>query len=448
MSNSKINSKTAESLGYTYDIFENNLESSLRIELFDWNRIFSTESEDTINEHTTYTDLQTNDYKQIEDYNSESKISTTNINSNITGIIKALTLGLSYARKESTFTQREKYASKMRLCTKNYRVAFDYEYFKQYVKSNVQKDIDTMPAEKLFNKYGSHFLINIFKGGYLEEDISISKELYKATVSNSIGFSAIVNYKGKKAASGSVDVAFENEVKKFNQNSEAKIKTAGKIDQIFANYAANNPNTAITEPKADILCMLDSTKNNESLSGIWNLATTSVRSEELESYFKNTWFINQLLLRTLFIEDVIAVAGTSSTNAPKGYERINFDLNKGAKGAYIYLAIKVKTGSEIIEEGLNVVTALNATNNRENLLNDGFIKIDVDLNMGAKGNYIYLWKKFNPKKGDLSSGITDIQVIGVSNPSYAVNQFTAPYIRINQDFNEGAKGEFIYIYYK
>ncbi len=448
MPTNKFTKKTATALGYTYDIFDNNLESSLKSELFDWTKIFKNETASAINEYTTYVDIQTNEYKQIEEYNSESKYTAKNIDSNITGIIKALTLGISFARKESTFVQREKYASKSRLCTKNYRVAFDYNYFKKYIKPSVQKDIDTMKEEDLFNKYGSHFLTNIYKGGYMEEDIQISKEQYHNNVSNSISFSAVVNAKGKKAASGKVDVSFENAIQKMNLNAEISIKIAGKIDKDFANYATNNDAAVITEPKTDVLCMLETSKSSESLTGIWNLATNKKRATDLEKYFKEVWLVDQLLSRTLFIVDVSVVTGTSLTKAPKGYERINYDLNKGAKGAYIYLAIKVKTGSEIKDEGLRVVTALNATNNRTAILKDGFAKINVDLNMGAKGAYIYLWTKSNSIQGDLRNGITDIQVIGVSNPSFAINQFKEPYIGINQDFNEGAKGEYIYIYYK
>lgn len=75
----------------------------------------------------------------------------------------------------------------------------------------------------------------------------------------------------------------------------------------------------------------------------------------------------------------------------------------------------------------------------QNLQSQGFEKIDVDLNKGAGGNFIYIWYKYGPVP------ITRLQI--TFNKEMAVGLVNAGYTKIDKDLNAGAGGDFIYLWY-
>lgn len=91
------------------------------------------------------------------------------------------------------------------------------------------------------------------------------------------------------------------------------------------------------------------------------------------------------------IEDVIVLnAGKKNkVTVPEGYEKLDGDLNQGAGGDYIYLAVKRGTDKAKAVNGLAVAVGKNS----KAAAPAGFEKIDMDLNKGAGGKYIYLCKR-------------------------------------------------------
>ncbi|XP_067429065.1 uncharacterized protein [Thunnus thynnus] len=77
----------------------------------------------------------------------------------------------------------------------------------------------------------------------------------------------------------------------------------------------------------------------------------------------------------------------------------------------------------------------------QNLQAQGYRKINVDLNKGALGKYIYIWYK----KEDGAPPITRLQV--AFNDDMAVGLRKAGYTPINKDLNAGAAGDYIYLWY-
>ncbi|XP_058870711.1 uncharacterized protein si:dkey-30j10.5 isoform X2 [Acipenser ruthenus] len=81
--------------------------------------------------------------------------------------------------------------------------------------------------------------------------------------------------------------------------------------------------------------------------------------------------------------------------------------------------------------------------NEENvLLQKNYTKIDVDLNKNARGNYIYLWYK---KECNPCTAITRIQFSFKSEMETGLMQ--AGYTKIEKDLNAGARGDYIYLWY-
>lgn len=142
------------------------------------------------------------------------------------------------------------------------------------------------------------------------------------------------------------------------------------------------------------------------------------------------------------VVELYVLVGKSADIVPtSGFQKINVDLNDGAGGKYIYLCYKTeerasyKSGDYISE-----ITAV--TGDRNTPAPAGYEKIDVDLNMDAGGDYVYLCYQKND-----GEPITDIEVMS-TNDKNAKKHIPNEYTLCDVDLNKGAGGKYIYLYYK
>lgn len=138
-----------------------------------------------------------------------------------------------------------------------------------------------------------------------------------------------------------------------------------------------------------------------------------------------------------YIADIMVVHSKTKEKIiiPEGYEIIDVDLNEGAGGDYIYFCIKRDTTKE---NGIDDIKFL--CGNTSNLSCPvGYEKVNVDLNKGAGGKYIYLCKHRGSK-----NPLIDIKVIRSNTKDAAIPE---GYYKIPQDLNEGTKGKYIYLCY-
>jgi len=111
-----------------------------------------------------------------------------------------------------------------------------------------------------------------------------------------------------------------------------------------------------------------------------------------------------LLSSTAIAQDSVSeVTVITSNNAypapPPGYTRIDIDLNQGAGGDFIYVCYKKGVGAP--------VTGLAVTVNSGQPPTDSvYTRINVDLNRDAGGAFIWLWYTKDPDCGT----VHDIQV--------------------------------------
>jgi len=145
----------------------------------------------------------------------------------------------------------------------------------------------------------------------------------------------------------------------------------------------------------------------------------------------------QTKVEKLVIEDIIVINAGRKNNisVPEGYEKIDGDLNEGAGGDYIYLAVKRGTDETKAVNGLAVVSG----KNDRVAAPAGYEKIGMDLNKGAGGRYIYLCKR-KGKEG----AIHDVKVVSAKSANPPVPE---GYTMIHQDLNEKAGGKYIYLCY-
>ena len=118
------------------------------------------------------------------------------------------------------------------------------------------------------------------------------------------------------------------------------------------------------------------------------------------------------------------------TPTPAGFTKINVDLNQGAGGDFIYLCYKRGVGAPI--------TGLAVTVNSGSPPSDAeYVRWNLDLNRNAGGAYIYLWYSKDPD----CSVIRDLHVQADTGP------VPSGFTRINVDLNQGAGGAYIYLSY-
>ena len=96
---------------------------------------------------------------------------------------------------------------------------------------------------------------------------------------------------------------------------------------------------------------------------------------------------------------------------------------------------------------MNNITGLYAIGTRINdvIPPQGYTKIDIDLNSGTttQGRYIYLYYTRDTRSPKIWN-------LGVMNSAHEFTSFPLDpnWVFINQDLNEGAGGEFIYLLYE
>ena len=133
-----------------------------------------------------------------------------------------------------------------------------------------------------------------------------------------------------------------------------------------------------------------------------------------------------------------------SKEKPANFMKLEPSLNTGNLGPQINLCYR-KVDSQLADfiGGINVF----AGDTPDFPIQEGYVKINQDLNEGACGKYIYLC--YRPVKAHAESTeliVTDVMVIsGCSKNTYPDDP---TWIRIDQDCNDGAFGEYVYICYK
>jgi hypothetical protein len=129
-------------------------------------------------------------------------------------------------------------------------------------------------------------------------------------------------------------------------------------------------------------------------------------------------------------EVTVIYGGSAGILPPEGFTKINIDLNWGAGGDFIYVCYKRGVGTPIT--GLAVTL-----DGGSPPAGYAWTRIDVDLNRNAGGDFIWLWYTKDPA----CTTVKDLVVL--------VNAQATPddYTKINVDLNRNAGGEYLYFAY-
>lgn len=138
-----------------------------------------------------------------------------------------------------------------------------------------------------------------------------------------------------------------------------------------------------------------------------------------------------------YIKDIKFVLGKNPT-VPSEYKLIPKDLNEGAGGQYIYMAVSTTGSKAEAISGVNVFADSKAAGWP---IQPGYTSIPQDLSKGAMGKYVYACYTKNRE----NQPITGLTVIS---GSHSNTYPTDPsWVRIVQDCNEDTGGKYVYICY-
>lgn len=130
------------------------------------------------------------------------------------------------------------------------------------------------------------------------------------------------------------------------------------------------------------------------------------------------------------ITDLKIVAGGKDVKPPKGYDRLRWDLNRGAGGPYIYLCVKRGDGKPLT--GLKVIESKSEIPETPS----GWTRVNVNCNQGTEGHKVYVYYSRDGKYA-----VTDIRVVAGQG-----RQELKPYKTSSVDLNRGCGDDTPYLY--
>ncbi len=133
-------------------------------------------------------------------------------------------------------------------------------------------------------------------------------------------------------------------------------------------------------------------------------------------------------------------SSSSNVDLPYPWRKDPVDLNKGAGGLYIYLFKKMGNGSPVPSASVTGVTVLQGQSPD---VPAGYQWDDTDLNKSVGGAYLYLAWTCDPH----NQPIVDVQVVYDSTREGAKNKVPPGWDYVDVDLNKGAGGDYIYLAY-
>ncbi|WP_459202436.1 MAC/perforin domain-containing protein [Methanococcus sp. CF] len=302
---------------------------------------------------------------------------------------------------------------------------------KSLLDSEFNRDLNgKMNPEALFEKYGAYYLQEIVVGARCAYNSSVNKKTLNQDIN--VEITAKMSYKSfVNSISASEKTQYEQHIKQFDSNSTTKTEVLGGKPE-YGHYINQSGNyDKWIESIIDYPVFSGFTDN--SLVPIWELCSRVTRKNELKQAFsayaeKKTVHYSQYCITNLSVIE----SDRGGAAPPYGFKKVDMDLNKGAGGKYIYLCYK---------EGLDTTTPITdiiVLNGKNANAPNGYTKINVDLNHKAGGKYIYFAYSRRKDKNPIRSVI----VINGKNAN-------APYgyEKIDYDLNKGAGGDYLYLCY-
>ncbi len=330
---------------------------------------------------------------------------------------------------------------------------------KQYLTADAKMLLNdnNTPANTVFANFGHFVLVDTITGGRVDYSVTASSEASTSfenfKIAAKADFNAVVFSVG---GSGS----YQNVKNKsqYDSNKKEEFHSYGGGFTLNVSQFTTDPNI-LTKWEATLEehgTLVDfGTTTAKALVPIWELCSDPARAAYLKAEFEkqnlaqgNQWPLQKYVIDIKFVAD--DNEWTARSKCPPEYQLVNVDLNAGAGGKYIYLTYKL---GENINEAYtdffmeyrtsSAPSATNTVNHNSNYVD--YTRIGMDLNWGSGGDFIYLWTT----KANTMPPITDMAV-ALNKPDSVKPDWSSVYWQNTQspaDVNKSVEGKFIYIKY-
>lgn len=335
---------------------------------------------------------------------------------------------------------------------------------------SVKVDLMSMPPVELFENYGTHFLNEVMVGGRANY-VAVTHNVRDFGSTDDIRKAAEFSF-NKITGLGSLSKEQEKLVTRFRHHS--------RVAHLFTTGGTSSPDIRSPEEYTKWKKSVDDrpvfcafTKTYTSLLPIYELVDSPQRRRELQNAAKH--FVPISVTRPAVVGLQIISSLSGDDPPPYLYNKVNHDLNEGAEGnedneednednedtdgtegteegkfVYLYYKKLRVSASGRRKSDPKPITDLHiaASETPDIQCPPGYTKIDIDLNKGVAGSFIYLCYTTDPAKAREKDKdglpIRSVCVISSDDPN-----IPAPYgfTRIGVDLNYGAGGKRIYLCY-
>ena len=344
-----------------------------------------------------------------------------------------------------------------------YILGVDADLLADYTTNAFKKNVSKMTANQLINTYGTHVLTDISLGGRF--DINYFYTSSESSVTTNIKASAEASYRNIKGSMTGNDNETREEV---DSRSEFKVLTYGgslTVDPSSPEKAMSSYKEWSKAVEDGNLAFVNATNNIPLWDVVANLKdvdNASQKSKEIKKAFDDLvestkGEFEDPVYAPRYISEILVGYGKKPYSAKNMLlskevlesDIIDLDLNKGARGEYIYLGYKTTYNKE--EAITDIIAEHYNDSQSKDLTYDGnkYKIVPVDLNKGAGGKYIYLY--YTKDKDDVEP-ITSIQYNHKGTWQYKNGNGYKPIKPYNKsdalDLNKGAGGDYVWLYFK
>lgn len=346
-----------------------------------------------------------------------------------------------------------------------YILDVDADLLADYATKKFKDDVAKKTPKELFDTYGTHVLANISLGGRF--DLNYFYTQTEKSESTDIEVSADASYRN---VSGSASAKDNIDKKEIEENSRFYGKTYGgtvtvnttsieEAKKAYAGWSKSVEDGQVTFVNASEVVPLW-----EIVAALDDVQGAGQKSKDIQNYFNQEAAniakdFKNVVDVTTYISEICIGYGNSKTSAKtmvrsQGVREeniIDLDLNKGAGGSWIYLGYKMTTDKS--QAITNLVADYYGKKESSDRTENGikYTILPIDLNKGARGKYIYLYYTKDPKAGSpltmMQYQLNDEFELGNNKASgyEAVISFTD---KIALDLNKDAGGDYIYLWFK
>ncbi len=277
--------------------------------------------------------------------------------------------------------------------------------FKNYLTADAKKMLNdsNVSAKTIFDTFGHYVLVDSITGGRADYSVTASSKASTSFENFSIAAKAEFNVVVLKAsASGE----YKNVTNKaaYDSNRREEFAAYGGISLHKGQLSDSNALSKWASSLEHTGTLVDfGNKTTAPLVPIWDLCNDSNRKAYLKAEFdkfnlanadKNKWPVQK------YIKDIMLMYSKDKDKARAmtrpGWQLIDVDLNKGASGNFVYLAYLEDENPEGAITDFFMESRDKGRSEGEQMMNHNanyvkYYQNGIDLNSGAGGRFLYLW---------------------------------------------------------